>query len=125
MFPRYGGQNTPWTKEQVELPNQATGTENKQGFIEFALLPLPDVREISLCKDKALRCEVWASGGVQLPVWSFSLSAQLSTLKTLVKLKRVQQSPEQWSAKVQFELAAVHAAVMKQEGKKKMASREG
>lgn len=56
MFPRYGGQNTPRTKEQVELPNQATGTESKQGFMEFALLPLPDVREISLCEDKALRC---------------------------------------------------------------------
>lgn len=40
----------------MELPNKATGTDSKQGFIEFALLPLPDVREISLCKDKAVRC---------------------------------------------------------------------
>lgn len=69
-------------------------------------------------RNKAVRCEVCASWGVQLPGWSFSLSAQSSTLKSLVKLN-VQQSPKQWSAKVQFELAAVHAAVMKQEGKKK------
>lgn len=56
--------------------------------------------------------------GVGILGWSFSLSAQLPTLKSLVKLK-MQQSPKQWSAKVQFELAAVHAAVMKQEGEKK------
>lgn len=38
------------------------------GVSEFAVLPLPDVREISLCKDKAVRCEVLASWGVQSPV---------------------------------------------------------
>lgn len=92
MFPRYGGQNISWTKEQVEFPNLATGSESKQSFMEFAVLPLPDGRKISLCKDKAVRCEVWASCGVQLPVWSFSLSAQLSTLKSLAKFERAAES---------------------------------
>lgn len=124
MFPRNGRKNTPWIKAQAELAlsskqgdaNLAAGSETEWGFMKRAVPAPPGFWEICLCKDKAGRCKVPAS--LWTPVWSFGLPDQLYAVKSLVKLN-MRQSPKQWSAKGQFELAGVHAAVMKQEGKKR------